>query len=1377
MKHYRYFLLYVSMFTNIVATLTFAQVSKYSDKIWSVVEVNPSTTAKANLNYNWKPAEQVTKYFDLATGITVGPNIRVKPGNTTQSEMSIDVHPGNSNIIFGSANSTNWNPLTSLYGTGVYWSLNGSTTWTGYDNPPFGTNSGDPVSVIGADGRFYENYITNAHGMGVSVSTNNGTSWTTYAVAPNPGQLTDKNHFMVDKTIESPFVNRAYCIWTDFGGSNDGDAVLRYSTNFGQTWSASINLSSSLSAFNQGVNAQTGPNGEVYATWAVYLGSEEDGIAFTKSTNGGVTWSTPTYAYYHAGFGIRGYLSSKNGIRVSSFPSMSVDRSGGPYDGNIYITWPQRGVLPAGSDPDIVLIKSTNGGTTWSSPVRVNDDPINNGKDQYYPWCTVDQSTGQLMLVFYDSRDVPNNQAEVFMARSLDGGSNFENFKVSDQPHTPTPINNLAGGYAGDYIGVAALNNVAYPFWSDNRLGGDHYQAWTALVTFGPPCPVGAPSNPQPVNGATDISISISSLNWTNDLNASQCEVWFGEAGSMNLVYDGSLTSSWTFQNQLDYSTLYNWQIVNKNDTCGSVGSLWSFTTEPDPSIVTATIFYDDFESGLGQWIVTNNGGNCVWEIFTPPYPNSYTLPSSSSGGLLTADSDECGNGTTFLSTATIVPILDFSAYVDKVWIEFDNDWNVYDSQDEAHIEVSTNGGSTWIGIWDKIGSDISSTHELIDVTSILAGKSNVKVRARVVQPGWDWWWVIDNFAVYGQYTLPSVDDPTGVSATAISYSQIDVSFTPNLDNDNVVVAWNTTGVFTEPSGTPPANGQPFAGGELLYNGISSPVNHTELTSSAIYYYKLFSYDGLNYSTGVITNATTLPITADFLVNLSINDDCNNSIQINYGTAPGATDCYDAGLDQWAPPPPPSGAFDGRFVACNDGLFIDIKGTNTNSERVWDVQYQPAENCFPVTLSWNTSQLPPTGYFHLVDAVLGTLVNINMRTTNSFTDSMDIRHLQIKYNYEFCSNYNVGDGWNMLSLPLGVVNNNYLAMFPNAEAGTLYGYSDGYFTADTIGRGIGYWLKFSAAGQEEICGSDETEEVINLSSGWNLIGGPNCNVPLSSVIDPVGIIIPGTLYGYNGGYFTSSSIDATKAYWIKTSQAGTITVSCGNPVAEPGYQNLLISSETLDGFSKIKISDQNENSQTLYFNGTLDENLSIESFSLPPLPPQGSFDIRFAGDYRLSEDDEVTVKVQSSDYPLTVTISEFNNEGISSYVLKEISDGLEVATHIINSDNEIVVSDQNVNLLKIEQQKSIPTTYNLEQNYPNPFNPSTTIKFALPEASDVSLTVYNALGQKVVELVDGHLEAGWYNYQWSANNMATGIYIYELRTNKFISVKKMVLMK
>ncbi len=90
---------------------------------------------------------------------------------------------------------------------------------------------------------------------------------------------------------------------------------------------------------------------------------------------------------------------------------------------------------------------------------------------------------------------------------------------------------------------------------------------------------------------------------------------------------------------------------------------------------------------------------------------------------------------------------------------------------------------------------------------------------------------------------------------------------------------------------------------------------------------------------------------------------------------------------------------------------------------------------------------------------------------------------------------------------------------------------------------------------------------------------------------------------------------------------------------------------------------------------------------------------------------------------------------------------------------------------------STPVEYSLEQNFPNPFNPTTTIKFELPETAEVTLTIYNTLGQKVDEIVNTTLEVGRYSYQWNAEKMAGGIYIYELRTEKYAAMKKMILIK
>ena len=90
----------------------------------------------------------------------------------------------------------------------------------------------------------------------------------------------------------------------------------------------------------------------------------------------------------------------------------------------------------------------------------------------------------------------------------------------------------------------------------------------------------------------------------------------------------------------------------------------------------------------------------------------------------------------------------------------------------------------------------------------------------------------------------------------------------------------------------------------------------------------------------------------------------------------------------------------------------------------------------------------------------------------------------------------------------------------------------------------------------------------------------------------------------------------------------------------------------------------------------------------------------------------------------------------------------------------------------------VPYQYELSQNYPNPFNPNTVIEFSLPDnAGNVKLSIYNSLGEKLAELVNSALTSGKYQYQWNAQNVATGIYIYELRTDKFVSIKKMTLIK
>jgi len=88
-----------------------------------------------------------------------------------------------------------------------------------------------------------------------------------------------------------------------------------------------------------------------------------------------------------------------------------------------------------------------------------------------------------------------------------------------------------------------------------------------------------------------------------------------------------------------------------------------------------------------------------------------------------------------------------------------------------------------------------------------------------------------------------------------------------------------------------------------------------------------------------------------------------------------------------------------------------------------------------------------------------------------------------------------------------------------------------------------------------------------------------------------------------------------------------------------------------------------------------------------------------------------------------------------------------------------------------------PAEYQLHQNYPNPFNPSTTIEYTLPRKSNVTLTVYNTLGQLVVQLWSGEQEAGLHEVRFEGGGLTSGVYFYRIQAGDFVQTRKSILMK
>jgi hypothetical protein len=182
-----------------------------------------------------------------------------------------------------------------------------------------------------------------------------------------------------------------------------------------------------------------GPNGEVYVVWA-----GPQGLVFDRSTDGGFKFGIDRVISDMPG----GWDVAIKGLgRANGLPMTCVDLSAGKDRGSIYVNW----IDVRNGDPDVFLIASRDGGATWSKPLRVNDDPQGNGKEQFFTWMAVDPADGAVNIAFYDRRGQDGTRTGLTLARSTDGGRTFVNHRIN-QP----PFECKTGTFFGDYLGIDA---------------------------------------------------------------------------------------------------------------------------------------------------------------------------------------------------------------------------------------------------------------------------------------------------------------------------------------------------------------------------------------------------------------------------------------------------------------------------------------------------------------------------------------------------------------------------------------------------------------------------------------------------------------------------------------------------------------------------------------------------------------------------------------------------------------------------------------------------------------------------------------------------------------------------------------------------------
>jgi len=159
---------------------------------------------------------------------------------------------------------------------------------------------------------------------------------------------------------------------------------------------------------------------------------------------------------------------------------------------------------------------------------------------------------------------------------------------------------------------------------------------------------------------------------------------------------------------------------------------------------------------------------------------------------------------------------------------------------------------------------------------------------------------------------------------------------------------------------------------------------------------------------------------------------------------------------------------------------------------------------------------------------------------------------------------------------------------------------------------------------------------------------------------------------------------------------------------------------------------------------------------------------------------------QSSDpefFPGDDTVLGTNTSPSFQHDVEEIGEYYYIVSAVDIHENEGDHSEVvNVTLLSLEDAHGLPDNYALHQNYPNPFNPVTTLRYDLPEDSDVSITIYDMMGRQISTLVNEYKSAGYHSVQWKGTNylgfpVSAGVYIYIIETGEYRSLRKMILLK
>ncbi len=482
---------------------------------------------------------------------------------------------------------------------------------------------------------------------------------------------------------------------------------------------------------------------------------------------------------------------------------------------------------------------------------------------------------------------------------------------------------------------------------------------------------------------------------------------------------------------------------------------------------------------------------------------------------------------------------------------------------------------------------------------------------------------------------------------------------------------------------------------------------------------------------------------------------------------------------------------------------------------------------YPVVVEWDINDFPAESQLYLRDAENGKLFPaIDMRKANQLSATRrsytftDARISEYYIEYTLPANFNfvtesgkpaIRQGWNMLSLPVRPMNNHYNNVYPNAinipyrftlnqhqevDNGLLFP-GNGYFVKyssdttvlDRIFKGsMIYEIKYIAADLEsdmiKVYPSDEYDPNNPITSelgAWNMVGAlsvPTSIEGISFSAYKSGSFAPDKAFTHRFGVWQYLPKQGYKevqmllpgyGYWIKTDKLGYYNLE----IANAGPKASVVSDDkftTKENSCKLNIIDNAQNNGELYLNAN--PNIDIKYFELPPMLSSEVFDVRFADGKYLTNATENVIELNGVTYPVVLKIDNAD----ADYNFTDAVTGIELGSISKGFTGNVVVNKLSSGAIKFAK-----TVVNANQSgmevYPNPVVNVSTVSYSVNEDANVTVKLYDAVGNEVDVLVNEFMKAGNYNTVINANNLNNGSYICKVIAGENTSIVKVTVVK